>query len=129
MLARADAESTRSGPHARPEAKTPTMVDYVVAAPCQADDVTFYVADADAAAAARDADDGLAIADGSPDDATMCCRVQHHDVDDADGADDGCAPWVAMACCDHCVADATSAARLPGGHGDAVHDLAMPPAA
>lgn len=129
MPARADAESSRSGPHVRPEARTPAMVDFDVAAPaCQADDVSFYDAAADAAAgdAAQDVDDGIAIADGSPDDATMLCRVHRHD---ADGADDGCGPWVAMACCGHCAADGTCAARLPGGHGDAVHDLVMPPTA
>lgn len=125
MPARADAESNHSGPHARPEARTLPMVDFDVAAPWQADDVTSYDA-----AAARDADDATAIVDGSPDDATTAV---HHDAaaDDAadDGAGDDCGPLGARACCGHCEADGTCAARLSGGHGDAAHDLAMPPAA
>lgn len=128
MPARAGAESNRSGPHAHPEATTPPMVGFDVAAPWQADDVTFY--GGAAADVGRDADDATAIVDGSPDGATTttCCRAVHHDAAD-DGAGDGCGPLGAKACCGHCVAGATSAARQSGGHGDAVHDLAMPPTA
>lgn len=125
MPARADAESNRSGPHAHPEARTLPMVDFDGAAPWQADDVTSYDA------AAQDADDATAIVDGSPDDATTttCCRAVHHDAAADDGAGDDCGPLGARACCGHCVADGTCAARLSGGHGDAAHDLAMPPEA
>lgn len=84
------------------------------------DDVISCAAAAAGDAAALDADDG--IADAIAGDAMWHCHDVHHD-------DDDCVPWVAMACCGHCVANATSAARLPDGHDGAAHDLAMPPSA